>query len=176
MLASLVSGALSGTTAVMATPSSRAAHARAWAVLPALTVHTPSARSAWGTWSTALVTPRSLKDPTGWRFSSFRNISAGAESTLSRTMGVRATLPAMRRCAALASSGGTGSWRMGAGTGLASVRGRRRGGFRRASRRLCCPPTARRRSSPRLPRPTARPRPTTLQRPRPRRGPSAQRV
>ena len=65
MFASLVSGAFSGTTAVMGTSSSLAVHASAWAVLPALTVHTPSASSALGIWSTAFVTPRSLNDPTG---------------------------------------------------------------------------------------------------------------
>ena len=41
-------------------------------MLPALTVQTPSASSSGEYWRTALAAPRSLKEPTGWRFSSFR--------------------------------------------------------------------------------------------------------
>src|SRR5262245_18860489 len=56
-----------------------------------------------------LPAPRRLKEPIGWRFSSFRKISAGAWSTLRRTSGVRRTVPARRSRAAWMASRGTGS-------------------------------------------------------------------
>src|SRR2546425_7011292 len=40
--------------------------------------------------------PRTLNDPVGCRFSSFRKISAGASSTFTRTSGVRTTKPSIR--------------------------------------------------------------------------------
>src|SRR2546426_10770808 len=43
-----------------------------------------------------LPAPRTLNDPVGCRFSSFRKISAGASSAFRRTRGVRATKPSIR--------------------------------------------------------------------------------
>src|SRR2546422_11562028 len=43
-----------------------------------------------------LPAPRTLNDPVGCRFSSFRKISAGASSTFKRTSGVRTTRPSIR--------------------------------------------------------------------------------
>src|SRR5213593_3373857 len=56
-----------------------------------------------------LPAPRTLNDPIGCRFSSFRKISAGASSTLRRTSGVRRTVPARRSRAAWMASRETGS-------------------------------------------------------------------
>src|SRR5256712_5503091 len=43
-----------------------------------------------------LPAPRTLNDPVGCRFSSFRKISAGASSAFRRTSGVRTTKPSIR--------------------------------------------------------------------------------
>jgi hypothetical protein len=66
------SGAVSGITTVQGSPSRRANHATAWAMLPALAVQTPSARSSDPTDPISEPAPRILNDPTGCRTSSFR--------------------------------------------------------------------------------------------------------
>ena len=68
----LASGAWSGTAIVAGTPSSRAVHATPCAILPALAVTRPLARSSAGASMTALVAPRSLNELMGCRFSSLR--------------------------------------------------------------------------------------------------------
>ncbi len=92
--ASFVSEALSGTTIVAGTPSSRAIQATPCAMFPVLVVTRPSRSWSGGALSTAFAAPRSLKDAIGCRFSSFSQISAGA-STRRRTSGVRMTVPAI---------------------------------------------------------------------------------
>src|SRR3970040_2679349 len=94
--ASFVSGAVSGTIAVHATPTRFAWYARAWAMFPALHVYTPAERRAGWRSSTALPAPRPLNEPVGCRFSSFRWIAAGASSTRRGTRGVRRTVPRIR--------------------------------------------------------------------------------
>jgi hypothetical protein len=49
-------------------------------MLPVLVVTTPWASSARGAVRMAFAAPRSLKEPIGWRLSSFSQISAGASS------------------------------------------------------------------------------------------------
>src|SRR5512141_3107539 len=72
-------------------------------MLPALAVYTPFSSRSRGARLIAFPAPRSLKEPIGWRFSSFSQISAGA-SPLRRTSGVRMADPAMRPRAARISS------------------------------------------------------------------------
>src|SRR5205814_1292911 len=96
---SFVSGAWSGTTTVQGTPSSRAIQATPWPMFPAVAVTTPACSLSSGIWSTALLAPRSLNEPIGCRFSSFRWISR-SPSCRSRTSGVRRTRPARRSRAA----------------------------------------------------------------------------
>jgi hypothetical protein len=47
-------------------------------MFPVLVVTSPRSSSAREAASTAFPAPRSLKEPMGWRFSSFSQISAGA--------------------------------------------------------------------------------------------------
>ena len=70
--ASFVSGAWSGTTTVHDRPSSRAAQATPWPMFPALAVTTPPRSSSASAWRIAFSAPRSLNEPIGCRFSSFR--------------------------------------------------------------------------------------------------------
>ena len=76
--ASFVIEALSGTTIVAGTPSSRAIQATPCAMFPVLVVTSPSRSASGGALSTAFAAPRSLNDAIGCRFSSFSQISAGA--------------------------------------------------------------------------------------------------
>src|SRR6266700_1960881 len=55
-------------------PSSRAAHATAWAWFPALAATTPAARSASPSNASLLTAPRILNEPVRWRFSAFSQI------------------------------------------------------------------------------------------------------
>src|SRR5262249_10031022 len=57
----------------------------------------------------ALPDPRSLKEPIGWRHSSFAQISALPTSAVRSTSRVRPATPATRRGAARVASSGTGS-------------------------------------------------------------------
>src|SRR3989475_8245667 len=65
-------------------------------MLPALHVNTPCVRSSGVRSAMELPAPRTLNDPVGCRFSSFRKISAGASSAFRRTSGVRAAKPSIR--------------------------------------------------------------------------------
>jgi hypothetical protein len=106
MAASLVAGAVSGTTTVQGMPNDLAPHATPCAMFPALAVYTPFASRSGDSVASrcmAFVAPRSLKEPIGCRHSSLSQISAGA-STCSRTNGDRRTVPEMRARAALISS------------------------------------------------------------------------
>ena len=91
---SFVCGAFSGAMIVAGTPSSRAAQATPWAMLPALAVTTPLAVAAGGACRIALTAPRILNEPIGCRFSSLSQISAGP-STGRRRSGVRIAAPAI---------------------------------------------------------------------------------
>ena len=73
--ASFAGDALSGTTIVAGTPSSRAIHATPCAMFPVLVVTTPFASADRGASRMALAAPRSLKEPIGCRFSSLSQIS-----------------------------------------------------------------------------------------------------
>src|SRR5216683_2400836 len=79
---SFVSGALSGTITVHGICFWRACQASAWAMFPALQVYTPRFFASGPARARALLAPRTLKDPVGCRFSSFRKISAGASSAI----------------------------------------------------------------------------------------------
>ena len=70
--ANFVSAAPSGTMTAEGIPSSRAAQATPWPMLPALAVTTPACSSSAGSCEIAFSAPRSLKEPIGCRFSSFR--------------------------------------------------------------------------------------------------------
>ena len=94
--ASFAAGAVSGAITVQGIPRSRAHQATPCAMLPADAVSTPRASCCGGMFAIALAAPRILKDPIGWRFSSFSQISAGASWTLSRTSGVLSAIPARR--------------------------------------------------------------------------------
>ena len=65
-------GAVSGITTVAGMLLRRAYHATAWAMFPALAVHTPSATSSSASDSMSEPAPRILNDPIGCRTSSFR--------------------------------------------------------------------------------------------------------
>src|SRR6059036_3709848 len=93
---SFVSGALSGTITVHGILSWWACQASAWAIFPALQVYTPRFFASGPARAIALLAPRTLKEPVGCKFSSFRKISAGASSTFRRTRGVRTTKPSIR--------------------------------------------------------------------------------
>src|SRR6266568_1760138 len=105
---SFVCGALSGTITVQGMLFWRACQARAWAMFPALQVYTPRFRGSGPARAIALLTPRTLKEPVGCKFSSFRKISAGASSTFKRTSGVRRTFPLIRSLASSISFRGIG--------------------------------------------------------------------
>ena len=66
------SGAVSGITTVHGRPLRRANQATAWAMLPALAVHTPFASSSSDSDPISEPAPRILKEPIGCRTSSFR--------------------------------------------------------------------------------------------------------
>ena len=66
------SGAVSGITTLHAKPRRRAYHATAWAMFPALAVHTPRASSSSESNPMSDPAPRILNDPIGCRGSSFR--------------------------------------------------------------------------------------------------------
>jgi len=66
------SGAVSGTTAVQGKPPRLANQATAWAMLPALAVHTPFGSSSSAGDPMSEPAPRILKEPIGCRTSSFR--------------------------------------------------------------------------------------------------------
>ena len=70
--ASLASGAVSGTMTPHSMPRARAHHATPWAMFPALAVKTPRASCSLVACAMALVAPRSLNEPIGCRFSSFK--------------------------------------------------------------------------------------------------------
>ena len=72
MASRLVCGAWFGTTTVHGRPSRWAFQATPWAMLPALAVYTPAASCSLLAMAMALAAPRSLKEPIGCRFSSFR--------------------------------------------------------------------------------------------------------
>src|SRR5713101_3654623 len=105
---SFVSGALSGTITVHGIWFWRACQARAWAMFPALHVYTPRFFASGPARAIALLAPRTLKEPVGCKFSSFRKISAGASSTFKRTRGVRRTVPFIRVLASSISLRGIG--------------------------------------------------------------------
>src|SRR5438309_581298 len=94
-----VSGALSGTITVHGILFWWACQASAWAIFPALQVYTPRFFASGPARAIALLAPRTLKEPVGCKFSSFRKISAGASSTFRRTRGVRRTAPLIRSLA-----------------------------------------------------------------------------
>src|SRR2546425_7636755 len=68
-------------------------------MFPALQVYTPRFFASGPAREIALLAPRTLKEPVGCRFSSFRKISAGASSTFKRTRGVRTTVHLIRSLA-----------------------------------------------------------------------------
>src|SRR5438445_2805495 len=105
---SFVSGALSGTITVHGIRLSRACQARAWAMFPALQVYTPRFLASGPARAIALLTPRTLKEPVGCKFSGFRKISADASSTFKRMSGVRRTFPLIRSLASSISFRGIG--------------------------------------------------------------------
>ena len=97
--------AWSGATTAAGTPSCRATQQTPCAMLPALVVQTPCRHSSGAAWRIALVAPRSLNEPMGWRHSSFSQISHGA-STSRRTSGLGVTASAViARARSIASSG-----------------------------------------------------------------------
>lgn len=92
---SLVSGAISGTTTVQAMPCSAQHQASPCAKLPAEAVLAPTRRSVSlsSIHPIAFAAGRTLKEPTGWRFSSLSQIWAPSpRSWLRRTSGVRIAL------------------------------------------------------------------------------------
>src|SRR5712691_3048702 len=118
---SFVCGALSGTITVQGILFSRACQARAWAMFPALQVYTPRVLTSGPARAIALLTPRTLKEPVGCKFSSFRKISAGASSTFKRTSGVRRTFPLIRSPASSISFRGIGPRISEPGTAFSSI-------------------------------------------------------
>ena len=76
-----------GTTTVAAIPARAAIHATAMPLLPELQVKTPPASSAALRASTALPIGRTLKEPTGCRFSSFRLTCSAPLGACSGTSG-----------------------------------------------------------------------------------------
>src|SRR5438445_11506189 len=118
---SLVSGALSGTITVHGIWFWRACQASAWAMFPALQVYTPRFFASGPARAIALLAPRTLKEPVGCRFSSFRKISAGASSTFKRTSGVRKTVPLIRSLASSISFRGIGPGISGLETAFSSM-------------------------------------------------------
>src|SRR6266581_5551650 len=92
MACNLVSGALSGTIAEQEIPFCLACQARACAMFPALQVYTPRDFATSPANAIALQAPRTLNEPVGCKFSSFRQISM-SESTFNLTIGVRSTSP-----------------------------------------------------------------------------------
>src|SRR5713226_10148021 len=105
---SFVSGALSGTITVQGIWFWRACQARALAMFPALQVYTPLFFASGPARAIALLAPRTLKEPVGCKFSSFRKMSAGASSTFRRTRGVRRTVLLIRSLASSISFRGIG--------------------------------------------------------------------
>src|SRR5688572_5109021 len=99
MASRLAAGAWSGMMIVHGTPSRRAFHATPCAMLPALAVTTPRSTVAGDAAAIALLAPRILNDPIGWRHSSFRWISL-PDSTSKRTSGDRIDAPRIRDWAA----------------------------------------------------------------------------
>src|SRR6266571_7882667 len=118
---SFVSGALSGTITVQGILFWRACQARAWAMFPALQVYTPRFLAFGPARATELLAPRTLKEPVGCKFSSFRKISAGASSTFKRTRGVRRTEPLIRSLACSISFRGIGPGVSGFETAFSSM-------------------------------------------------------
>src|SRR5438445_8611349 len=94
-----VSGAWSGTITGEGIWFLRAGQASAWAMFPALHVYTPRFFASGPARERALLAPRTLNEPVGCKFSSFRKISAGALWTFNRTRGVRKTVPLIRSLA-----------------------------------------------------------------------------
>src|SRR6266571_7290950 len=72
MACNFVLGALTGTIAVHGILFCRACQARAWAMFPALHVYTPRDFASCPARAIALEAPRTLKEPVGCKFSSFR--------------------------------------------------------------------------------------------------------
>ncbi|OLB72742.1 hypothetical protein AUI06_00475 [archaeon 13_2_20CM_2_52_21] len=72
MACNLVSGALSGTMTEQGIPFCFACQARACAMFPALQVYTPRDFAAGPASAIALQAPRTLNEPVGCKFSSFR--------------------------------------------------------------------------------------------------------
>src|SRR6266581_6325574 len=118
---SFVSGALSGTITVQGILFWRACQARAWAMFPALQVYTPRFLAFGPARATALLAPRTLKEPVGCKFSSFRKISADASSMFKRTSGVRTTFPLIRSLASSISFSGIGRRSSELGTSFSSI-------------------------------------------------------
>src|SRR5438128_4886624 len=75
MACNLVSGALSGTIAEQGIPFCLACQARACAMFPALQVYTPRDFAAGPGNAIVMQAPRTLNEPVGCEFSSFRLIS-----------------------------------------------------------------------------------------------------
>src|SRR5262245_29041543 len=97
-------GAVSGTTTVQGTPRRRAARAAPWAMLPALAVQ--RAGGTFGRERTAFHAPRILKEPIGWRHSSFRKTSGRRSVAWRGTRGVRrATSETVARARRISSRG-----------------------------------------------------------------------
>src|SRR6266581_6688708 len=77
-------------------------------MFPALQFYTPRFLTSGPARAIALLAPRTLKEPVGCKFSSFRKISADASSTFNRTSGVRRTFPLIRSLASSISFRGIG--------------------------------------------------------------------
>src|SRR5712692_555893 len=92
-------------------------------MFPALQVYTPRFFASGPARAIALLAPRTLKEPVGCRFSSFRKISAGAASTFKRTRGVRRTVPFIRSLASSISFRGIGPRISGLETVFSSMSG-----------------------------------------------------
>ncbi len=132
MAASFTRGAWSGATIVAATPASRAAHATACPMLPALGVTTPPASASAGACLMAFNAPRILKAPTGCKHSSLSQTSHGASGNWARTSGVRSAPSAITSAARRISSIGIKSRRR--CRGRSPARGGRRTRLRRGPR------------------------------------------
>src|SRR5260370_3904924 len=89
-------------------------------MFPAVQVYTPRVLTSGPARAIALLTPRTLKEPVGCKFSNFRKISAG-ESTFKRTSGVRRTFPLIRSLASSISLRGMGPRISEPGTAFSSI-------------------------------------------------------
>src|SRR6267378_6134906 len=92
-------------------------------MFPALQVYTPRVLTSGPARAIALLTPRTLKEPVGCKFSSFRKISADVSSTFKRTSGVRRTFPLIRSLASSISFRGIGPRISEVGTAFSSITG-----------------------------------------------------